>query len=74
LTSGSGEAELVPGDYPFGANTFNEYPGPGFTCFKMDFYIKGRLYSTGNIQLTWNTANRNYMDASPKIVPLEIAW
>jgi len=74
LTSGSGKAELAPGLYPFSANNFNDYPGPRLTCFRIDFGIKGRVYSTGNIQLTWNPANHNYTDANPKIIPLEIDW
>ena len=74
LATGYGNAVIKPGSYPFGADNFAAYPGPGFTCFKMDFKIKGKIYSTGNIQLTWNTANSSYVDANPRVVPLEIDW
>jgi len=70
LTSGSGEAELTPGYYAISADDFKEYPGAGYTCFKMNFSVKGKWYSTGNIQLTWSVANRNYIDANPKLVSL----
>lgn len=74
FTSGYGELELKPGAYPYGADNFNDYPGPGYTCFKMNFYIKEKMYSTGNIQLTWSAANHSYIDANPKVIPIEIDW
>ncbi|MDR3476455.1 MAG: hypothetical protein P4M14_00305 [Gammaproteobacteria bacterium] len=64
------EAEIEPVQTTVSSDDFVYYPGPGYSCFRGDMIIAGKTYSTGNIQVVWDSVNQAYVDANPKEVAI----
>lgn len=54
-----------PGSWYYDSGSFEYSMGGGLTCFKMNFYYQHKLYTTGNVLLTWDSNSEQYVYANP---------
>jgi|GEM_PF-3493686 len=59
------QQEVKPGVYPFSADDLKYWPGAGFTCYRFEIVYGKTVYSSGNILLSWDEANKTYTAANP---------
>lgn len=60
------------GVWPLTAETaFNSF-GPAKTCFLVKYFINGKFYTSGNVQLIWDSKSLQYTGTHPSSEKIDI--